>query len=223
MKLKQLSSEMLFVIAMITNSFTLVLMVKSSFGVSTLSSVPLVFSNVFTSLSLGTWTILIQVLYIVLMVMYTRTLKYGYLGSFVVSIVFGVLVDAFTVLTTQWSTEVLFRILYFTVGIIGMGIGAAFFVLCNLPILPFDLIVRELSNYTKRSVKVVKRSLDVVSVIISISLSLLALGQIVGVGIGTIISIFLMGEIIQKVISFINGEYDVIPKTKIGKVLTSIS
>lgn len=214
---------MLFVIAMITNSFTLVLMVKSSFGVSTLSSVPLVFSNVFTSLSLGTWTILIQVLYIVLMVMYTRTLKYGYLGSFVVSIVFGLLVDAFTVLTSQWSTELLFRILYFAVGILGMGIGAAFFVLCNLPILPFDLIVRELSNYTKKSVKVVKRSLDVVSVVISISLSLLALGQIVGIGIGTIISIFLMGEIIQKVISYINNGYDVVPKTKIGKILTSIS
>lgn len=220
---KIISSEMLFIIAMIMNSFTLVLMVKSNFGVSTLSSVPLVLSSIFDQISLGTWTIIIQVIYILLMIIYVRKFKIGYLASFIVSIIFGLLVDFFSISTMQWPSDLFYRVIYFILGLVGMGIGAAFFVLCKLPILPFDLIVRELSEYTPKSVKQIKRSVDLTSVLFSLSMSYLVLNRIVGVGIGTIISVFLMGEIIQKVITRLNQKYIINPISKIGNYLSSIS
>ena len=48
--------ELALAIAVLINSFSVVLMLYSGAGISAISSVPYAFSEVFTFLSLGTWT-----------------------------------------------------------------------------------------------------------------------------------------------------------------------
>lgn len=220
---KSISSEILFVLAMIINSFMLVLMVKSNLGISTLSSVPLVLYKILPNFTLGTWTIIMQVSYIIVLILFTRKFKYGYLISFIVSVPFGLLVDLFTKMTLNWPLNFFFQLMYFGMGLIGMAFGAALFVLCKLPILPFDLVVREVAEFQNISVKKAKMFIDIISVFMSVSLSLLYLKRIEGVGLGTILSVFLMGRIMQIYINYINKNYILNPKTKVGKLLTSIS
>lgn len=50
---KTFYKEIAFIIAMFTNSLAISLLVKSVFGVSTLSSLPLVLSKIFNSISFG--------------------------------------------------------------------------------------------------------------------------------------------------------------------------
>ena len=65
--------ELALLTAVIINSFGVVLMLYSGSGISAISSVPYAFSEVFTRLSLGTWTYLFQGLLIFsLMVMRRR-------------------------------------------------------------------------------------------------------------------------------------------------------
>ena len=220
---KELSSELLFIIAMITNSFALVLMIKSGLGISTLSSVPLVVSNIMPILSLGSWTVIIQISYILVLVLFTHKFKYGYLVSFLVAIPFGLLVDGFSAIITPWPNILSLRLIYFTVGMFAMGFGASLFVICKLPILPFDMIVREIADYKKISVKHSKMFIDVMSVIVSVSLSLFFMHHIEGVGVGTVVSVILMGPTIQYFINFISSCYDIQPQSQIGRNLTSIS
>lgn len=52
--------ELALVLAVIINSFGVVLMLYSSAGISAISSVPYAFSEVFTRVSLGTWTYIFQ-------------------------------------------------------------------------------------------------------------------------------------------------------------------
>ena len=50
--------ELVLLVAVLINSFGVVLMLHSGAGISAISSVPFAFSEVFTRISLGTWTYL---------------------------------------------------------------------------------------------------------------------------------------------------------------------
>ena len=55
-----LRGEIALAIAVVINSFGVVLMLYSSAGISAISSVPFAFSEVFSKISLGTWTYIFQ-------------------------------------------------------------------------------------------------------------------------------------------------------------------
>lgn len=54
------SGEVALVLAVVINSFGVVLMLYSGSGISAISSVPFAFSEVLPQLSLGTWTYIFQ-------------------------------------------------------------------------------------------------------------------------------------------------------------------
>ena len=57
---KTFRGELALVVAVLVNSFSVVLMLYSGAGISAISSVPYAFSEVFPVLTLGTWTYLFQ-------------------------------------------------------------------------------------------------------------------------------------------------------------------
>ena len=68
-----LRGEATLLLAIIINSIGVLLMLQSGSGISAISSVPYAFSEVFTKLSLGTWTYIFQgLLVITLMVLKRR-------------------------------------------------------------------------------------------------------------------------------------------------------
>lgn len=68
-----LRGEAALLLAIIINSIGVLLMLQSGSGISVISSVPYAFSEVFTKLSLGTWTYIFQgLLVITLMVLKRR-------------------------------------------------------------------------------------------------------------------------------------------------------
>ena len=68
-----LRGEVALLLAIIINSIGVLLMLQSGSGISAISSVPYAFSEVFTKLSLGTWTYIFQgLLVITLMVLKRR-------------------------------------------------------------------------------------------------------------------------------------------------------
>ncbi|HEY8804214.1 MAG TPA: DUF6198 family protein [Clostridium sp.] len=104
---KQFSFELALALGILLNSFCVSLMVKSNFGISTLFSVPLVLSDIFTQLSFGTWNFLIQSVSILILVIVTKKFKVGYLLSFGIAEVFCVLLDL--ILKTKEGIEILFQ------------------------------------------------------------------------------------------------------------------
>lgn len=87
--LHTMRGELALLVAVLINSFGVVLMLHSGAGISAISSVPFAFSEVFTRISLGTWTYLFQgVLVLSLMILRKRFVP-QYLFSFVVGFVFG--------------------------------------------------------------------------------------------------------------------------------------
>lgn len=85
--------ELALVIAVLVNSFGVVLMLYSGAGISAISSVPYAFSLAFPALTLGTWTYLFQGTLIASLMIMRRKWVWPYLFSFVVGFAFSELLD----------------------------------------------------------------------------------------------------------------------------------
>ena len=84
-KLPVFRGELALAIAVVINSFGVVLMLYSGAGISAISSVPYAFSEAFPLLTLGTWTYLFQAALVLSLMMLRRKFVLPYLLSFVVS------------------------------------------------------------------------------------------------------------------------------------------
>ena len=83
-----LRGELALLLAVVINSFGVVLMLRSGSGISAISSVPYAFSELFPRVSMGTWTYIFQGLLVLSLMVLQRQFVPSYLCSFVVA-VFG--------------------------------------------------------------------------------------------------------------------------------------
>ena len=186
--------ELALIFAVIINSFGVVLMLYSGSGISAISSVPFAFSEVFTFLSLGTWTYIFQgVLVLTLMILRKRFVP-QYLFSFVVGFVFGELLDIHEMWIKVLPQSMAERVLYFVISYLLISLGIAISNRCELPIIPTDLFPRDLSEITRISYPKVKISFDVICLAVTVAMTVVFLGHLDGLGIGTILAACTMGK-----------------------------
>ncbi len=164
-------------------------MLHSGAGISAISSVPFAFSEVFTRISLGTWTYLFQgVLVLSLMILRKRFVP-QYLFSFVVGFVFGELLDVHEAWINLLPLTLPNRILYFAISYLLICIGIAL----SKPLWSADhtdrSVPEELADITGRRVFQHKGlSFDVICLAVTAGMTIFFLGHLDGLGIGTILA-----------------------------------
>ena len=134
-----LRGELALLVAVVINSFGVVLMLYSDAGISAISSVPFAFSQVLPQLSLGTWTYIFQGLLILSLMILRRKFVWQYLFSFVVGFVFGKMLDVHELWINVLPDGLAFRVVYFVISYLLICIGIAISNRCGLPIIPTDL------------------------------------------------------------------------------------
>ena len=108
-----LAGEAALIIVLLINSLGVDLMSKSGFGISTISSVPLVFNIAFPVLSFGTWNYIFQTLLVITLMILKRSFCTGYLFSFVVGIGFGKMIDIHNLWIQHLPDTQSLNVLYF--------------------------------------------------------------------------------------------------------------
>ncbi len=191
-----LRGELALLVVVIINSLGVVLMLHSGSGISAISSVPYAFSEVFPALSLGTWTYIFQGALVLTLMILRRKFVPSYLFSFVVGFVFSEMLNVHKLWVDTLPASVPERILYFVISYILLCIGIALSNRCGLPIIPTDLFPRELADITKIRYSRIKVSYDVICLAITGVMTVLLLGHLDGLGIGTILAAFTMGKVI---------------------------
>ena len=111
-----LAGEAALIIVLLINSLGVDLMSKSGFGISTISSVPLVFNIAFPVLSFGTWNYIFQTLLVITLMILKRSFCTGYLFSFVVGIGFGKMIDIHNLWIQHLPDTQSLNVLYFFTG-----------------------------------------------------------------------------------------------------------
>ena len=140
--------ELALMVAVAINSLGVVLMLHSGAGISAISSVPYAFSEVFTRVSLGTWTYIFQGLLVLSLMILRKKFVPQYLFSFVVGFAFSELLDVHESWINVLPLTPGYRVIYFLISYILLCIGIALSNRCKLPIIPTDLFPRELSDIT---------------------------------------------------------------------------
>ena len=188
--------ELALLIAVVINSFGVVLMLYSGSGISAISSVPFAFSRVLPALTLGTWTYIFQGILVLSLMILRKRFVLQYLLSFVVGFVFGELIDVYELWIEILPDGIGFRICYFIISYMLICFGIALSNRCLLPIIPTDLFPRELSQITGIGYPKIKISFDVICLAVTAGMTLIFLGHLEGLGVGTVIAAFTMGKVI---------------------------
>lgn len=186
--------ELALPVAVLINSFGVVLMLYSAAGISAISSVPYAFSEVFPVLSLGTWTYIFQGLLVLSLMIMRKKFVPSYLFSFVVGFVFGILLDIHKAWINVLPDSLPWKIVWFVLSYLILSIGIALSNRCGLPIVPTDLFPRELSEITGAGYPKIKIIFDVSCLAVTAALTFFGLGHIEGLGIGTVLAAFTMGK-----------------------------
>lgn len=197
-KKKVIYGEYALLIALCLNSFGVELQVKSGFGVSCISSVSYALSHVFPALSFGTWNYLVQIFTLLALVAYTKEWKKGHLVSMGLSVAFGNLLDVYAAILPA-PQGLLSRGICYCVGFLTVCFSVWMLQRCLLPILPFDEFTRDMSDFCHVAFRPFKTGFDVFCLTLTLVISLLGLGHLVGVGAGTFISAFCTGTVVAAV------------------------
>lgn len=199
--------ELALLVAVLVNSFGVVLMLYSGGGISAISSVPYAFSEVFPALSLGTWTYIFQGMLILSLMVLRRKVVLSYLVSFLVGFIFAQLLDIYELWITILPNDLLWRIFYFALSYLVISFGIALSNRCGLPIIPTDLFPRELAAITHVSYPKIKIAFDVICLVLTAGMTTTFLGDLKGLGIGTILAAFTMGKAVGVVGNFLDQHF----------------
>ncbi len=191
-----LRGEAALALAVVINSLGVVLMLHSGAGISAISSVPFAFSEVLPRLSLGTWTYLFQGLLVLTLMVLRKKFVPSYLFSFVVGFIFGKLLDLHELWVYQLPTNLPLRLFYFVISYLLICFGIALSNRCKLPIIPTDLFPREMADITGAAYSKIKIIFDLSCLAVTVVLTLVFLGHLDGLGIGTILAACTMGKVI---------------------------
>ena len=214
--------ELALVIAVLVNSFGVVLMLYSGAGISAISSVPYAFSLAFPALTLGTWTYLFQGTLIASLMIMRRKWVWPYLFSFVVGFVFSELLDVHELWIDVLPYTLPWRVVYFVVSYLLICFGIALSNRCGLPIVPTDLFPRELADITKVPYPRIKIGFDVTCLAITAGMTFFFLGRLEGLGIGTIAAVLCWPYVVVVFLLLFPGVQEMpIASTIVAFVITS--
>ena len=188
-----------FAAGILINSFGIVLITKGALGTSQISSIPYVLSLQVPSISFGMFSFIMNMVYIVLQALLLRKqFKPFQLLQIVVNVVFSASIDVFMAMLSFYAPQQLFtRVLSAVAGCIVLAFGISVEVAPNLIMVPGEGIVAAISKVSGRRFGSVKVAFDVTLILIAAALSWVFFGDLVGVGVGTLLSAVSVGQFVN--------------------------
>lgn len=196
---RQIERLVWFSAGILINSFGIVLITKGALGTSQISSIPYVLSLQLPSISFGMFSFIMNMVYIVLQaLLLRRQFKPIQLLQIVVNVVFSASIDVFMAMLSFYAPQQLFtRVLSAIAGCIVLAFGISVEVAPDLIMVPGEGIVAAISKVSGRRFGSVKVVFDVTLILIAALLSWLFFGNIVGVGVGTLLSAVSVGQFVN--------------------------
>lgn len=173
------------------------LSINSGLGITPMSSFPYVLSQI-TGLNMTVCMTIAFSLYVILQfVILGKKSSPSILIQLIVAFIFGFFTD-FTgnILKFVVFEPIYLRIALSLIGTAILSLGLTMYIPMNLPPLPPEGLSTALDyKFTNAKFHHCKTGVDIASVVISISLSLIFLNRLVGIGMGTLIAAVLVGQL----------------------------
>lgn len=198
-----------FFVGVAINSFGVALITQAALGTSPISSVPYVLSLKFTP-TLGQFTFVFNLLFILIQFLLLRkNFPPIQFLQILVNLFFSACIDvSMDLLVFLQPGNFLFKFVCLLLGCAVLAMGISIEVAPNVLMVPGEGTVKAFSIVTKKRFGSVKVAFDVTLIVIALILSFLFFGRLNGLGLGTIVSALIVGQIVN----FINRHFHAIDR-----------
>lgn len=209
---KKIIRFLLYLLGVAILSFGIVLNTKTNLGVSPINAMPYAVS-VISGFSLGTITIFFYIGYILLQILLMRKrFTPKTLLQLPFGILFGIYINLFNDYLAIDAKNYLFRIILLVIAILCTALGVVITVGMDIVPNPADGLTKELSISLHKEFGLTKNCFDAVSVLITIAISLVFSDHIIGIGIGTLVSVLGIGRTIAFINKYLKEKLEVFGK-----------
>ena len=195
--MKKLLRFIVYLAGLAVLSLGVVLNTKTGLGVSAINSIPYAAAEL-TGLSLGMTTAILYMICVgIESIMMGQNWNVKILLQVPFSILFGIYVNVFNEWITYQAEGIVLKILLLAVAIVLTGLGA--FLSVSMDIVPNapDGLAQMMGEKLKKGFGFGKCVLDIVCVVLTYILCLAVRGNLIGIGIGTVASALLIGQVIR--------------------------
>lgn len=185
----------IYCLGLLILAFGIALSVNSNLGVSPVSSLPYAVSQI-TDISLGTCTTIVYALYVLLqMVLSRKKFQPALLLQLVFSTVFGYFVDGAKLILGDFMIPTYFgQLTMLATSVLLIGLSLVLYIDVQLVPMPAEGLVGCIAEKTGKQFSSMKTLFDCTSVLAATVLSLVFLGNLVGIREGTVITAVLAGR-----------------------------
>ena len=225
MKKRVFYTELAYAVGLAILALGTALTVYGNFGISMVVApayiLHLKLSEIWPFFSFGVAEYAVQALILALMMLLLRKVRWTYLLSFVSAVLYGTILDGGGKLTALLPADSMaLRIIFYLLGVAMCVAGIALLFRSYFPPAVYELFVKELAKWLKKSVHVVKTVYDCTSCVLAVVLALVFFGKLEGVGIGTVVCAALNGLLIRLAGKGLDAAFtftDGFPERKISK------
>ena len=221
---KKFSTELAYILGIVTLSFGVAFMEKADFGVSMVIAPAYVLYRAISPhlpfFTFGMAEYCFQGILLLVLMLLLKKIRLSFLFSFVTAVLYGLMVDlAMAAVRPLAMDTFVLRAVGFVVGLLLSALGVSLFFKTYIAPEVYELFVKEMSAKTGIPLPRFKTGYDITSCLLGIALSFLCFGfgKFVGVKLGTVIcalvngmTIGLFGRLHDKLFTFV----DVLPFRK---------
>lgn len=185
----------IYCLGLLVLAFGIALSVNSNLGVSPVSSLPYVVSQIL-NVSLGTCTTIVYALYVLIqMVLNGKKFQPALLLQLVFSTLFGYFVDGAKAVLGDFMLPTYFgQLAMLAASIVLIGFSLVLYIDVQLAPMPAEGLVSCIADKLGKPFSTIKTLFDCTSVLVGTVLCFLFLGRLVGIREGTVITAMLVGK-----------------------------
>lgn len=179
-------------------AFGVAVSIRSGLGTTPISSVPYVYNLVFPSLSVGWFTVVLNVFFVLLQVIILRKMTVAQALQIPIVVLFGWFIDLQLGWTAGWvPANYLWQWAYCLFGCVIMAFGNFLHIKADVSLLPGEGLIMAVAGRLEKDFGTMKIVFDSLLVLIALASVWLLMGQLQGVREGTLASAILVGLILQ--------------------------
>ena len=194
--IKMVKRVIVYVLGILILGLGVIFNTKTALGVAAINSVPYSLSQL-TNLTLGNWTTVMYIVMVVIQLCIYRKFELKVIMQIPFSYVMGIILDFYDVMITFVPSNMIESCVLMIIAILLTGLGVYLVVGMDFVPNPPDGLVNALAHVFKKPFGSVKWIFDCCMMSLTIVMTLLMTGHIIGIGIGTVISALFVGRSIQ--------------------------
>lgn len=183
----------LYLLGMNIMSVGILLSTRTGLGVAAISSVAYSYST-FLHISFGTANFILYIIFITIQAILLKSLSYKLLLQIPMAFLVGLFIDLYDIVIPVIHPKFIVGLLFLVMSNILTGIGVYCMTRANLILDPGNAIVDTLCKVLHKPFSYLRIRFDVSLVVFTILSGLLIVNKVVGVGLGTVISAYLIGR-----------------------------